>query len=203
MKENKITVPVYRQLKCGKSVIPKIYGLPKLHKSGIPHRPIVSFIGAPTYQLSKFLVNVLSPLLTYDFSINNSKHFVQRINEIQCDDNDFLVSFDVISLFTSIPVPNVLRIIENLLLNDAVLGACTKLQCLSLILCLLLNCVFILQFLCLKMCFIIKHEGLPWGLVFHWWLPILSWSMLNAKLLLPFENHQKYGYATLTTSFVL
>ena len=91
VKENKITVPVYRQLKCDKSVTPKIYGLPELHKSGISLRPIVSFIGAPTYQLSKFLVNVLSPLLTYDFSINNFKHFVQRINEIQCDDNDFLV----------------------------------------------------------------------------------------------------------------
>ena len=82
VKENKITVPVYRQLKCDKSVTPKIYDLPKLHKSGIPLRPIVLFIGAPTNQLSKFLVNVSSPLLMYDFSINNSKHFVQRINEI-------------------------------------------------------------------------------------------------------------------------
>ena len=48
VKENKITVPVYRQLKRDKSVTSKIYGLPKLHKSGIPLRPIVSFIGAPT-----------------------------------------------------------------------------------------------------------------------------------------------------------
>ena len=99
-----------------------------MHKSDIPLRPIVSFIGAPTYQLSKFLVNVLSRLLTYDFSINKSKHFVHRINEIQCDDNDFLVSFDVKSLFTCIPVPDVLRIIENLLLNDAVLAEHTKLS---------------------------------------------------------------------------
>ena len=54
VKENKTTVPIYRQLKCDKSVIPKIYGLPKLHKSGIPFRPIASFIGTSTYQLSKF-----------------------------------------------------------------------------------------------------------------------------------------------------
>ena len=45
MKKNEITVPVYCQLKCDKSVTPKIYGLPKLHKSGIPLRPIVWFIG--------------------------------------------------------------------------------------------------------------------------------------------------------------
>ena len=47
VKENKITVPIYRQLKCDKRVTPKIYGLPKLHKSSIPLRPIVSSIGAP------------------------------------------------------------------------------------------------------------------------------------------------------------
>ena len=115
-------------LKCDKSVDPKIYGLSKLHESGIPLKPIVSFIDAPTYQLSKFLVNFLSPLLTCDFSLNNSKHFVQIINEIQCDDNDFLVSFDFKSLLTCIPVLDVLRITENLLLNDAVLAERTKLS---------------------------------------------------------------------------
>ena len=67
-------------------------------------------------------------MLTYDFSINNSKYFVQRINETQCDGNDFLVSFDVKSLFTCILVPDVLRIIENLLLNDAVLAERTNLS---------------------------------------------------------------------------
>ena len=126
LKENKITVPVYCRLKYDKSVTPKSYGLPKLHKSGILLRPMVSFIGAPTYQLSKFLANISSPLLTYDFSINNSKHFVQPVNEIQCDDNDFLASFDVKSLFTCILVPDVLRIMENLLLNDAVQAKRTK-----------------------------------------------------------------------------
>ena len=74
------------------------------------------------------MVNVLSPLLPYDFSTNNSKHFVLRINEIQCDDNDFLVSFDVESLFTCIPVPDMLRIIKNLIVNDAVLAEHAKLS---------------------------------------------------------------------------
>ena len=74
------------------------------------------------------MVNIFVSLLTYKFSINYSKHFVQRINEIQCDDNHILVSFDVKSLFICIPVPDVLRIIGNLLLNDAVLAQRTKLS---------------------------------------------------------------------------
>ena len=55
-KKNKITTPVYHQLKCDKAVTPKFYGLPKIHKSDVPLRPIVSFIGAPTYCIAKFLV---------------------------------------------------------------------------------------------------------------------------------------------------
>ena len=31
---------------------PRLYGLPKIHKEGVPLRPIVSNIGDPTYQLS-------------------------------------------------------------------------------------------------------------------------------------------------------
>ena len=34
---------------------PKFYGLPKIHKEGIPLRPIVSSIGAATYSTSKEL----------------------------------------------------------------------------------------------------------------------------------------------------
>ena len=56
----KITTPVYHQLKCDKDVTPKFYGLQKIHKNDIPLRTIVSFIGAPTYYLAKFLVGILS-----------------------------------------------------------------------------------------------------------------------------------------------
>ncbi|KAG8239164.1 hypothetical protein J437_LFUL018652, partial [Ladona fulva] len=38
---------------------PRLYGLPKVHKEGVPLRPIVSQIDAPTYQLAKFLANSL------------------------------------------------------------------------------------------------------------------------------------------------
>ena len=56
VKDQKIIVPVYYYLKCGKGVTRKIYGLPKIHKESVPLRPIVSFIGSLLYNLSKFLV---------------------------------------------------------------------------------------------------------------------------------------------------
>ncbi|CAF4033849.1 unnamed protein product [Rotaria sp. Silwood1] len=40
----------------------RIYGLPKIHKSGIPLRPVMSTIGSYNYRLAKLLANKLQPL---------------------------------------------------------------------------------------------------------------------------------------------
>ena len=40
------------------SALPRIYGLPKIHKPNLPLRPLVSFIGSAVYELSKFLKKV-------------------------------------------------------------------------------------------------------------------------------------------------
>lgn len=44
------------------AITPRIYGAPKVHKSNIPLRPIVSTIGSPTYLLEKHLAKRLRPL---------------------------------------------------------------------------------------------------------------------------------------------
>ena len=42
---------------------PRFYGLPKIHKVGIPLRPIVSFMNSPTYEVSSYLAKFLSPVV--------------------------------------------------------------------------------------------------------------------------------------------
>ena len=42
---------------------PKFYGLPKIHKTGTPLRPIVSSRGSVTYGVAKVLSKVLKPLV--------------------------------------------------------------------------------------------------------------------------------------------
>ena len=54
-KTDKIDFRRYNRLGCSVPQPPKLYGLPKLHKPIIPMRPIVSFCGSPTYQLTKIL----------------------------------------------------------------------------------------------------------------------------------------------------
>jgi len=59
----KITQGECFNLKSSDANAPSLYGQPKVHKPDIPLRPIVSFIGSPTYALSKKIVNLLAPLV--------------------------------------------------------------------------------------------------------------------------------------------
>ena len=52
---------IYRRLYPTGAGCPKFYGLPNVHKQGMPLRPIVSSIGAVTYESSKELSKILKP----------------------------------------------------------------------------------------------------------------------------------------------
>ena len=70
-----------------------------------PLRPIVTSIGSALYHTSKFLTDILSPLQNKNgLAVENSKEFVREIADIEIADDEVMVSFDVISLFTAIPV---------------------------------------------------------------------------------------------------
>ena len=77
---------------------PQIYGLPKIHKEGIPLRPIVSVIGSPTHRLARELVRILSPLEgTTDSHVKNSTDFVNRIGQLTIQESDIMASFDTMT----------------------------------------------------------------------------------------------------------
>ncbi|XP_011861944.1 PREDICTED: uncharacterized protein LOC105558715, partial [Vollenhovia emeryi] len=96
------------------SSAPRLYGLPKIHKESVPLRPIVSNIRGPTYQLARYLTKPLQKLTGLNDSHNrNSMDFVNKITKIKTEPNDILVSFDVVSLFTNVPVQDTLDIIRT------------------------------------------------------------------------------------------
>ena len=61
-KTNTITDEQLKQLSPTGSRPGIIYGLPKVHKTNIPLRPISSAIGTHSYNLAKFLFVLLRPL---------------------------------------------------------------------------------------------------------------------------------------------
>lgn len=80
---------------------PQLNSLPKIHKDGVPMRPIVSAIGSPCYNLAKELARILTPLAGCNgYSEKNSTSFVQTVRESSVTAVDCLVIFDVTNLFT-------------------------------------------------------------------------------------------------------
>ena len=84
MAEGGISDAVYKRLYPTGAGAPTFYGLPKIHKEGMPLRPIVSSIGATTYDTSKELARILKPLVGKSlYKVQNSKDFMQQIQGIK------------------------------------------------------------------------------------------------------------------------
>lgn len=99
---------------------PRLYGLPKIHKADIPIRPVVSFTNSYAHKLALFLDRFLKNKLDlcFRFAVKNSIDLVQRISSLVLPPDCIFVSFDVINLFTSIPVADCLRVLGNLLCSS-------------------------------------------------------------------------------------
>ncbi|XP_069983746.1 uncharacterized protein [Penaeus vannamei] len=91
----------------------RLYGLPKVHKPNIPLRPIISSIGTFNYNTAKFLVPIISPLTTNQYTIENSTAFANEIIYLDLEQPSTMASFDVESLFTNVPLLETTEIIVD------------------------------------------------------------------------------------------
>ena len=104
---------VYNELRVSGSKPGILYGLPKIHKLGNPLRPIVSSIGTFSYKLAKFLVPLIEPLTKNEYTIENSKKFVNELCNLNVPNSAVMASFDVESLFTNVPLKETTDIITS------------------------------------------------------------------------------------------
>ena len=96
--------------------IPKMKGLPKIHKPGVPLRPITSGIGSAPHRLAKHLARPLSAALgkISGAHLKNSTDLIQRLKEVDFKDKR-LVSFDVKSLFTNVPIDGAISAVKKVI----------------------------------------------------------------------------------------
>ena len=95
----------------------QFYGLAKIHKlkvnqgiDDLPLRPIISNIGTATYDLTKYLGKLLSPLSKSSYTVSSTDELVNSSKMKVLHDCD-LVSFDVTSLFTNVPLEYAIDVI--------------------------------------------------------------------------------------------
>jgi len=110
-----INQQIYKQIyssgaKCGVA-----YGLTKVHKNGYPIRPIVSTIGTYNYNASNYLTKVLSSTFKdkFKYTVKDSFDFINKLSKIKLEPGECLISFDVESLFTNVPIDETKEIIKN------------------------------------------------------------------------------------------
>ncbi|UYV70929.1 hypothetical protein LAZ67_8001139 [Cordylochernes scorpioides] len=101
---HKLDNKVVEKIRASKRDLPIFYGLPKIHKPNNPLRPIVSYTGSPIYPLAKYLSTIISPFQKFlPHTVQNATSMVEVMQGIAIPQNYHMVSFDVESLYTSIP----------------------------------------------------------------------------------------------------
>ena len=90
-----------------------LYGLPKTHKDRLAMRPILSATQTYNYGLAKWLEEKLQHLSYNQYTITDTFEFEDKIRKLQINNGDILVSYDVSSLFTNVPLEETIQILAD------------------------------------------------------------------------------------------
>ncbi|XP_071455076.1 uncharacterized protein [Hetaerina americana] len=99
---------------------PRFFGLPKIHKTDTPIRPVVSSVTAPSRKLAAYLNSLFRDCTEFQpkYGVKNSSDLCEKLsNKTPPPPHHTLVSFDVSNLFTSIPVSRAVDVAEEVLKN--------------------------------------------------------------------------------------
>jgi len=93
------------KLRSSDSILPRAYGLPKVHKLNTPFRLIVSSVNTALYTMASFLHDIITySLKNMNKYTTNSFDLYNTLSGKWIGDTDVLISLDVVSLFTNVPI---------------------------------------------------------------------------------------------------
>lgn len=112
---NLIDISVAKKLTIYNAIAPRFYALPKIHKPSLSVRPIVAAIDSPNGPLAAFLTDILNKSYNFNnnYNIIDSFAFSNFINNFRLPENYTIVSFDVVSLFTNLPLTEIINSIKK------------------------------------------------------------------------------------------
>jgi len=115
----------------------RLYGLPKVHKNknNPPYRPVLSMPNAYCTKLAKYLDKLLKDYLPQNNACKDSFEFKEKLSTLNLPDDYIMVSYDVVSLFTNIPLNDTINYIcqvipeNNLPFSKLVLSKLLQMAC--------------------------------------------------------------------------
>lgn len=113
-----ISNEIYKQLYASGSSPGLLYGLAKIHKNNVPMRPILAAYKTATYKLGKFLIPLIEPFTQNGYTLKNSYDFVDIIQGLKLSSSNFMVSLDIKSLYTNVPVIETINILITKIFGD-------------------------------------------------------------------------------------
>ena len=117
LNRSEITSEERSSMRTMSAVVARAHGLPKIHKKFdmLPKfRPIIDTTATAYAHVGRFLSTLLQPLTINEFSLKDSFDGAERISSIPKDllkEGYKFISFDVISLFTNVPLDYTVKII--------------------------------------------------------------------------------------------
>ncbi|CAF4157396.1 unnamed protein product, partial [Rotaria sordida] len=104
-KAKRLSQDDYDYIHCTGSRCSVLFCNPKIHKEGMPLRPIISTTNSYNYKLAKYLTKLVEDARQKPKSyVKDSFSFARLIQLKQPAANDIMISLDVESLFTNVPV---------------------------------------------------------------------------------------------------
>ena len=114
--EGKIDPQLYKKMEPIGSQPARLYGLAKVHKATVPLRPVLSMLGSAYHKVGLQVAEWLS--VVPECKINcSTKTISDMLGSIHLEDDEELVSFDVSSLYTNVPVMEAIDTCTDLLFN--------------------------------------------------------------------------------------
>ena len=123
-KRNEISELGFKFMRTKTASFGRAHGMPITHKAFIdlqPFRAIVDTTSTPHYNVGKFLSSLLNPLTINDYNLRDFFHALSAIKSIPqnvFDEGYPFISFDVVSLFTNVPLKRSIDIILKRVFED-------------------------------------------------------------------------------------
>ena len=84
----------------------------------MPLRPILASYCTAQYNLAKYLNQFITPVIPTKFSVNKNVNLLDRLSSYNFTPNSKLVSFDIESLFTNVPLEETIDLATNLVYDS-------------------------------------------------------------------------------------